>query len=78
MPKDYTLANESLASIKATHSELQTSFSHLSDKHKNLEASYSALWESTKANPKATLDYNASVGHTPRVPMQGRVKIDPY
>jgi hypothetical protein len=60
MSKHYTLANESLASLKATHSELQTSFSCLSDKHKNLEASYSALLESTKANPKAKLDSNAS------------------
>jgi ABC-type phosphate transport system auxiliary subunit len=43
MSMDCTLANESLASLKANHSELQTSFSHLSDKHKNLEASYNVL-----------------------------------
>jgi hypothetical protein len=60
MSTDYTLANESLASLKATHGELQSSFSCLMDKHKNLEANYSTLWESTKANPKATLDSNAS------------------
>jgi hypothetical protein len=54
------LANESLASLKATHSELQSSFSCLTEKHKNLQANYSTLWESTKANPKATLDSSAS------------------
>jgi hypothetical protein len=54
------LANESLASLKATHSELQSSFSCLTKKHKILEANYSTLWESTKANPKATLDSCAS------------------
>jgi septal ring factor EnvC (AmiA/AmiB activator) len=31
MSKDYTSANESLASLKATHSELQSSFSCLMD-----------------------------------------------
>jgi hypothetical protein len=60
MSKDCTLTNESLAFLKATHSELQTSFSCLTDKHKNLEANYSVLWESTKANPKAKLDSNKS------------------
>jgi chromosome segregation ATPase len=60
MSKDYTLANESLASLKATHSELQSSFSCLMDKLKNLEVNYSTLWESTKANLKATLDSSAS------------------
>jgi Zn-dependent M32 family carboxypeptidase len=48
MSKDYTLANEYLASLKSTHSELQTSFSRLSYKHKNLEANYSALWKAPK------------------------------
>jgi uncharacterized protein (DUF3084 family) len=48
MSKNYTLANESIASLKSTHSELQTILSCLTDKHKNLEANYSALWESTK------------------------------
>jgi uncharacterized protein VirK/YbjX len=60
MSKDYTLENESIASLKATHSEHPTSFSRLMDKHKSLEANYSALWESSKANPKATLDSSAS------------------
>jgi uncharacterized protein (DUF3084 family) len=60
MSKNYTLANESIASLKSTHSELQTILSCLTDKHKNLEANYSALWESTKANPKAKFDSNAS------------------
>jgi hypothetical protein len=32
------------------------------DKHKNLKANYSTLWESTKANPKATRDSSASTG----------------
>jgi hypothetical protein len=60
MSKDYTLANESLASLKATHSELQSSFSCWTEKHKTLEANYSTLCESTKANSKATLDSSAS------------------
>jgi chromosome segregation ATPase len=60
MSKNYTLANESLASLKDTHSELQSSFPCLMDKHKNLEVNYSTLWESTKANFKATLDSSAS------------------
>jgi hypothetical protein len=60
MSKDYTLANESLASLKATHSELQSSFSCLMDKLQNLEVNYSTLWESTKSNPKATLDSSPS------------------
>jgi hypothetical protein len=60
MSKDYTLKNESIASLKATHSELQSCFSCLMDKHKNLEANYSTLWESTEANSKATLDSSAS------------------
>jgi hypothetical protein len=60
MSKDYTLANESLASPKATHSELQSSLSCLTEKYKTLEANYSTLWESTKATPTATLDSSAS------------------
>jgi hypothetical protein len=60
MSKDYTLANDSLVSLKATHSELQASFSHLMDKHKNLEENYSVVWERTKANPKTKFDSNAS------------------
>jgi uncharacterized protein (DUF3084 family) len=60
MSKDYTLANESLASLKATHSELQSSLSCLTEKYKNLEANYSSLWESTKVTPSAILDSSAS------------------
>jgi uncharacterized protein (DUF3084 family) len=60
MSKDYTLANESLASLKATHSELQSSLSCLMEKYKTLEANYSTLWERSKATPKATLDSSAS------------------
>jgi hypothetical protein len=60
MSKDYTLANESLASPNATNSELQSSFSRLTEKHKILEAKYSTLWGSTKANPKATIGSSAS------------------
>jgi hypothetical protein len=60
MSKDYTLANESLASLKATNSELQSSLSCLTEKYKTLEANYSILWESTKATPMATLDSSAS------------------
>jgi uncharacterized protein (DUF3084 family) len=63
MSKDYTLANESLASLKATHSELQSSLSCLTKKYKNLEVNYSSLWESTKATPKATLDSSASTSN---------------
>jgi hypothetical protein len=54
MSIDCTLENESLASLKATHSKLQTSFSRL-DKHENLEGNYSTLWESTKTNPKGKI-----------------------
>jgi uncharacterized protein (DUF3084 family) len=61
MSKDYTLAHEYVASLKATYGELQTSFSCLTDRHKSLEANYSALyWESPKANPKAALESSAS------------------
>ncbi|PUZ66511.1 hypothetical protein GQ55_3G316900 [Panicum hallii var. hallii] len=60
MSKEPTLMNESLASLKATHSELQESFSCLTIKYKGLEVSYNALWESTKTNSKATLDSNIS------------------
>jgi hypothetical protein len=54
------LINESLASLKATHSELQESFSYLIVKYKYLEVNYSSLWESTKTNSKATFDSNIS------------------
>jgi hypothetical protein len=60
MSKDYTLANEYLASLKATHSELQSSLSCLTKKYKTLEANFSSLWESTKATPSARLDSSAS------------------
>jgi hypothetical protein len=56
MSKETTLINESLASLKATHSKLQGSFSCLTTKYKGLEVSYNALWESTKTNSKATLE----------------------
>jgi DNA repair exonuclease SbcCD ATPase subunit len=42
MSKETTLINESLASLKATHSELQESFSCLTTKYKGLEVSYKA------------------------------------
>jgi hypothetical protein len=58
MLKETTLINESLASLKAIHSELQESFSCLTTKYKGLEVSYNALWEGTKTNSKATLDSN--------------------
>jgi prefoldin subunit 5 len=60
MSKDFTLANESLTSLKATHSELQSSLSCLTEKYKTLEANFSSLWESTKATLSARLDYSAS------------------
>jgi hypothetical protein len=60
MSKDYTLANESLASLKATHSELQSSLSCLTEKYKASEANYSILCEGTKATPMTTLDSSAS------------------
>jgi uncharacterized protein (DUF3084 family) len=60
MSKYYTLANESLASLKATRSGLQSSLSCLTEKYKILEENYSTLWERTKATPKATLDSSAS------------------
>jgi predicted nuclease with TOPRIM domain len=59
MSKDDTLANES-SFLKATHSELQSSLSCLTEKYKTLEAKYSILRVSTKATPKATLDSSAS------------------
>jgi hypothetical protein len=43
MSKDNTLANESSASLKATHSELQTSLSCLMVKFKDLKENYSVL-----------------------------------
>jgi hypothetical protein len=58
--KETTLINESLTSLKTTHSELQESFSCLMTKYKGIEVSYNALWESTKTNSKATLDSNIS------------------
>jgi chromosome segregation ATPase len=58
MSKEITLINESLASLKATHSELQKSFLCLTTKYKSLEVSYNALSESTKTNSKATLNSN--------------------
>ena len=60
MSNENTLTNESLAFLKATHSKLQESFTYLSAKFKDLEVNYSALWESTKTNSKATLDSNVS------------------
>jgi len=60
MSKDHALANDSLASLKNVHSELQERHSRLEDIYKNLEVNYSTLWESTKSNSKATLDSNAS------------------
>jgi hypothetical protein len=54
------LINESLASLKTTHSELQESFSCLTTKNKGLEVSYNTLWESTKTKSKTTLDSNVS------------------
>jgi hypothetical protein len=54
------LINESLASLKATHSELEESFSCLTTKYKSLEVRYNALWESTETNFKAILDLNVS------------------
>jgi chromosome segregation ATPase len=60
MSKETTLINKSLASLKATHSELQESFSCLKTKYKGLEVNYNALWESIKTNSKATLDSDVS------------------
>jgi hypothetical protein len=60
MSNENTLINESLASLKATHSELQERFSCLTTTYNGLEVSYNAFWESTKTNFKATLDSNIS------------------
>jgi hypothetical protein len=43
MSKETPLINECLASLKATHSELQESFSCLTTKYKDLEVSYNVL-----------------------------------
>jgi hypothetical protein len=60
MSKKNTLINESLASLKATHSKLQESFSCLTVKYNDLEVNYNIIWESSKTNSKATLDSKAS------------------
>jgi hypothetical protein len=60
MTKESTLINESLASLKAIHSELQESFSCLTTKYNGLEVSYNTFWESTKTNSKETLNSNIS------------------
>jgi hypothetical protein len=60
MSKDYTLENESLAFLKATHSELQSSLSCLTENYKTLEGNYDSLWEITKATPSITWDSSAS------------------
>jgi hypothetical protein len=60
LSKDYTLTNEPLDSLNATHSELQSSLSCLTEKYKTLEENYSILWESTKATPKATFGSSTS------------------
>jgi hypothetical protein len=59
MSKETTLINQSLASLKATHSKFEESFSCLTTKYKCLEVSYNALCES-KTNSKGTLDSNVS------------------
>jgi hypothetical protein len=58
--KENSLINESLTSLKATHSELQESFSGLTVKYNDLEVNYSALLKSAKTNSKAPLDSNVS------------------
>ncbi|RLN04463.1 Zinc knuckle family protein [Panicum miliaceum] len=58
--KEKSLVDESLGSLKNTHSELQDSFSCLTVKYKDLEINYSAIWKSTKADSKATFDSNVS------------------
>ena len=60
MSKDHSLSNGSLASLKNANSELQERHSCLEDINKDLEVSYSTLWESTKSSSKAKLDSNAS------------------
>jgi hypothetical protein len=62
MSKENTLINKSLVFLKATHSELQESFSCLTTKYNGLEVSYNALWENTKTNSKITLNSNVSTG----------------
>jgi hypothetical protein len=60
LSKENTLINESLASLKATNSELQASFLCLTFKFNDLEVNYNVLWGNTKTNSKATLDSNDS------------------
>ena len=60
MSKNHTLTKDSLASLKNAHSELQERHSRLEDINKDLEVSYSTLWENTKSSSKAKLDSNAS------------------
>ena len=60
MSKDDVLAKDSLASLKNVHSELKERHLRLEDINKDLEVSYSTLWESTKSSSKANLGSNAS------------------
>jgi len=60
MSKDLSLANDSLAKLKNSHSELQENFSCLDVKFKELEVNYNALWDNTSSKSKATLNSNAS------------------
>ena len=46
--------------LRTVNSELQESFSRLTAKYKDHEVNFSALWESSKTNSKASLDSNAS------------------
>jgi hypothetical protein len=55
MSKVNTLINESLASLKASHSELQESFSRLSVKYKDLELTMELFGNALKPTPKQLL-----------------------
>ena len=58
--KEYTMASDSLTSLKATNDELQDSLSSLTLKYKDLEVNYNVLWESTKTHSKEFPNSNVS------------------
>ena len=60
MSKEHSLANDSLANLKNAYSELQERHSCLEVTYKDLEVNFGALWESTKANSKTSLESNVS------------------
>ena len=55
-----SLVDSRIWHLRIVNSELQESFSGFTAKYKDHEVNFSALWESSKNNSKASLDSNAS------------------